>query len=178
MEQISYEIILLLLKRPAHARQLAKDLNTNHMTVNRKLKELQLQNILDHEQQGKNKVYHIKDTIEAKQTINMAEHYKQIKTIKKYPELRNIFKKIKANKKISLALLFGSYAKHTSKKGSDIDIFIQTKDRNIKKQLSMINSRLSIKIGNYNKDNLLVKEIKDNHVIIKGVEEYYEKISY
>ena len=38
-----------------------------------------------------------------------------------------------------------------------------------------INSRLSIKIGKYNKDNLLIKEIEKNHVIIKGVEIFYEK---
>ena len=39
----------------------------------------------------------------------------------------------------------------------------------------MLDSKLSIKIGKYDKNNNLIKEIEKNHVIIKGVDEYYEK---
>ena len=61
---------------------------------------------------------------------------------------------------------------------SDIDIFVETEKREIKKELELINSRLSIKIGKYDKKNLLIKEIEKNHVIIKGGELFYEKFEF
>ena len=39
----------------------------------------------------------------------------------------------------------------------------------------MTDTKLSIKIGKYDKSNLLIKEILKNHIIIIGVERYYEK---
>lgn len=178
MEQISYEILLSLLKKPNHARQLAIDLKTNHMTINRRIKDLEKNNVIDYNLEGKNKVYFIKNTLEAKQNILMSEHYKLITILNKYPNLRNIFEKIINNQDIDLAILFGSYAKNIAKKESDIDIFIQTQNRELKKQLSLITSKLNIKIGKYDTDNLLIKEIENNHVIIKGVENYYEQTKF
>ncbi len=74
-----------------------------------------------------------------------------------------------------MAILFGSYAKLIAKKQSDIDLYIDTDDKKIKKDVELINTKLSVKIGRYDKDNLLIKEIEKNHVIIKGVELFYEK---
>ncbi|MBI4447428.1 nucleotidyltransferase domain-containing protein, partial [Candidatus Woesearchaeota archaeon] len=76
---------------------------------------------------------------------------------------------------IRLAILFGSYAKGTANKESDIDIYIDTKDANLKEEVELISSKISVKIGKYNKESLLIKEIEKAHVIIKGVELYYEK---
>jgi len=76
---------------------------------------------------------------------------------------------------IKLAILFGSYSKGLAKQDSDTDIYIETDNKKIKKELESIDSRLSIKIGEFSADNLLIKEIIKNHVIIKGVEDYYEK---
>jgi len=70
-------------------------------------------------------------------------------------------------------LIFGSYAKGTAKKESDIDIFIETKNKNLKRELSLTDSKLSIKTGLYNKQDNLVKEIDKNHIVIKGIEYYY-----
>ena len=78
-------------------------------------------------------------------------------------------------KNIRLALIFGSYAKDIPKEHSDIDVYIETADQRIKKQLEEAHSTLSVKIGKYNSDNYLVKEIQKNHIIIKGLEEYYDK---
>src|SRR3989338_1455082 len=94
--------------------------------------------------------------------------------------IRGIAKNLETNhmnivKRIKLAVLFGSYAKGIAKLESDIDIYIDTANKTIKGELSLINSKLSIKIGDYNKSNLLIREIEKNHVILKGVEEYYEK---
>ena len=46
------------------------------------------------------------------------------------------------------------------------------------KDLEIFDSKLSIKIGKYDKKSLLIKEIEKNHIIIKGVEEFYEKTNF
>ena len=167
-------IVNELLKEENHIRNLAKILKINHMTILRKIRELFKSNIVDYKEEGRNKVYFLKNTTEAKITINTAENYKLLQTIQKYPSLRKIIKKIQEDKRINLAVLFGSYAKGIAKKDSDIDIYIETINKNIKKDLEKIDSKLSIKIGRYDKDNPIIKEIKKNHIIIKGTERYYE----
>ncbi len=176
MEQKDFKLEILkeLAKKSSHARELAKLLGTNHMTISRKIKELEKENVLDYQQEGKNKRYFIKKTIEAKSYLVIMENYKLNQLIKKYPALRTVIEKLQ-KEKISLAIIFGSYAKGTAKEGSDIDVYIETKDHNIKKELGLIDSKLSIKIGKYDPSNLLIKEIEKNHIIIKGAERYYDK---
>lgn len=177
MEQKDYklEIVNRLLNNEDHIRELAKKLSTNHMTILRRIKELEKENVVDYKEEGKNKVYFLKKTIEAKSYVFKTESYKLLKLLEKYPRLRNIIEKIQKDRKIKLAILFGSYAKGIAKQDSDIDIYIETQNRKLKQEIQMIDSRLSIKIGKYDKSSLLIKEIEKNHVIIRGVEEYYEK---
>lgn len=177
MEQKDYnmEIVLALLKGRIHLREIAKRIGTNPMMVIRKMRLLVKGNIVDFAQEGKNKAYFLKTTAEAKAYVFMAEKYALLAALRKYPELRGITDKINADKRIELAILFGSYAKSIPKKDSDIDIYIETENSNIKRELHLFDSKLSIKIGKYNKDNLLIREIDKNHVILKGVECYYEK---
>ncbi|HLD11021.1 MAG TPA: nucleotidyltransferase domain-containing protein [Candidatus Nanoarchaeia archaeon] len=177
MEQKEYklEIVNELLNNKNHIRGIAQKLNVNHMTILRKIKELAKENVVDYKEEGKNKTYFLKKTIEAKNYVFSAENYKLNKLLKKYPILRGIVEKIQKNKKIKLAILFGSFAKGISKPDSDIDVYIDSTDKKVKDEISLIDSKLSIKVGKYNKFNLLIKEIEKNHVIIKGVEQYYNK---
>ena len=41
-----------------------------------------------------------------------------------------------------------------------------------------INSKLSIKIGKFDTKSLLIKEIIKNHVIIRGLEDFYERVEF
>lgn len=179
MEQnLSLELIDSLTGGEFHARALAKKLDTNHMTVSRKLKELLNENALDFRMEGRNKIYFLKKSMEARNYAVMTELYKLNKLLENYPDLRKIIKNIQQNKEIAFAILFGSYAKSTADKSSDIDIFIETKNRSLKQELELLNSRLSIKIGEYDRSSPLIKEIEKNHVIIKGAELYYEKTGF
>ena len=175
MSQINYNIIKNILNKPNHIRGLAKELKTNQTTIARKIKELEEENIVDFKIEGKNKTYFLKNTIEAKEYVLIVEHVELLEIIKVYPILRNIIDKIKKEEKIEIAILFGSYAKRISNKESDIDIYIETKNKKIKEKIENINTKLSIKTGEYNKNNILIKEIEKDHIIIKGVEKYYEK---
>ena len=175
---ITSEILNVLFGEEIHARALAKRLDINHMTVMRNLKELVSENVLEFRKEGRNKVYFLKKNMEARNYELISELYKLNKTLEKYPELRKTIKNIQQNKEIGLAILFGSYAKGTANKNSDIDVFIETKDRNLKKELELLNSRLSVKIGEYDRSSPLIKEIEKNHIIIKGAEIFYEKIGF
>lgn len=170
-----FHIIEILLKEKLHARGIAKRLRTNHTTVLRKLKKLVDENVLDYEKIGKNKLFFLKNSAEAKQYVFMTEHYKLLRLLKEYPTLRKIVSKIQGNKGIKLAILFGSYVKGYAKKSSDIDIYIETTNLKIKNEIEGIDSRISVKIGKFDKRNYLIREIIKDHVIIKGVERFYEK---
>ncbi len=180
MSQKNYDLMIVeaLLRKENHIRGLAKDLGTNQTTVSRKVLKLYHANVVDFRFQGKNKVFFLKKTLEAKQYACIAELYKLLAAIKKYPRLRLITERIRSNDKISLAILFGSFAKGNAGKESDIDVYIDTVDRETRDEISDIDTKLSVKIGRYDTQSLLIKEIEKNHVIIKGVEEYYEKSKF
>jgi predicted nucleotidyltransferase len=76
---------------------------------------------------------------------------------------------------ISLALLFGSYAKGLAAKESDIDIYVETPDSKVRRQLEQKHSSLSVKIGKFDTGSMVIREIMKDHVIIKGVEIYFDK---
>lgn len=176
MEQnLAFEIVGTVINDELHTRAIARKLNTNHMAIVRQLKILVGENIVDFKQKGRNKVYHLKKTIEARNYIIMAEFYKMNKMLKMYPRLRKIIQAIIKNPKIELAILFGSHAKGLAHEDSDIDVFVETKSRILKRNLENIDSRLSVKIGTFNRSNPLIREIEKNHIIIKGVEIYHEK---
>ncbi len=180
MSQKDYIIAIVenLLRKPNYIRGIAKELRTNQTTVARKMKQLYEGNIVDFRQEGRNKVFSLRNTIEAKQYACIAELHKALETVGKYPRLRVVFEKIRRNSRITLAVLFGSYAKGTAGKDSDIDIYVDTCDRSIKKEVELVDSRISVKIGKYDRNSLLIREIEKNHIIIKGVEEYYEKSGF
>lgn len=176
-DNLELEIILTLLKNKTHLREIARIINKSHSTVLRKINKLLKENILDYEKQGKNKIFFIKNNLKSKNYIYSAEIHKLNKLLKKYPELTIIFEEIKKNFKKGMIILFGSYAKETPKKNSYIDIYLETKNKNIKEKIQEINSKINVKIGEFNTNSLLIKEIIKNHIIIKGLEEFYERVN-
>ena len=174
-DNMDLEIILLLVRDESHLRGIAKQLKESHSTILRKLNKLVKENILDYKIEGKNKVFYIKKNLQAKNYIFNAERYKLIKLLKKYPELNIIINDILEKTKEKLIVLFGSYAKFTAKKDSDIDIFVETRSRKTKEAIEATHSKIRVKIGDFDIDSQLIKEIIKNHIILRGVEEFYEK---
>jgi len=172
------ETLLLLLKKVMHGREIAKELKTSLTRVQAILTELRTINVLDYKIEGKNHIYFIKKNLISKSFIINAENYKLAKILSKHPELEPIFQDIIKKSKCNLILLFGSYAKSTEKKESDIDIYIETTNTKIKEEVQQIYDQISVKIGAFNPNDLLTKEIIKNHIIIKGAEDYYDKINF
>ncbi len=172
------EIVNELIRGPNHVRGIAKRIGTNHMNVSRKLKDLSEGNVVDYGEKGKNKTYFLKKGAEARTYVFMAENYRLTRALRKYPELRRITDRIQKDRRIKLAVLFGSYAKGTAKQDSDIDIYMETNNRGIKRDIELAHTRLSVKTGKFDPDSLMAKEIVKSHVIIKGAEEFYEKTGF
>ena len=168
-----FEIVEKLRKNPAHIRKLAEELKLVPSTVMRIVKRLEQEKIVDFSTQGKNKVYFLKKTPEAKKYLFMTEEYKSLKILQN-TKLRMIIKELEEGTQGELIVLFGSYAKGTAKKDSDIDIYIETDNRKIREKLRTISEKLSIKMGKFDKDNLLTKEIIKNHTILQNTSRFYQ----
>jgi len=175
---LELEVILVLLKNKTHLREIARTLNESHSTIVRKINELAKDNVLDYKKEGKNKVFFIKNNLKAKNYIYSAEIHKLNQLLKKHPELSIIFEDIKKNFPKGMIILFGSYAKGIPKQDSDIDIYLETNNNTIKNKVKEINSKLSIKIGKFDNKSLLIKEIIKNHIIIRGLEDFYERVDF
>jgi predicted nucleotidyltransferase len=175
INNLELDIILLLLKQYYHVRGLAKALDESHATVLRKLNNLLKYNVVDYKKQGKNKIFFLKKNLLSKDYILQAEIYKLNMLLSRHPDLMIILEEVLKKSDEKLIILFGSYAKFRAKKESDIDIYIETENRNIKKAVDNIHSKISVKIGPFDKSSNLIKEIIKDHVIIRGYEEFYEK---
>jgi len=176
MSQKDYRlsIVLALSRQESYTRALARQLNTNQTTVARKIRELMTENIVDASTVGKNKIVFLKKSLEARQMLCAAELFKLSAFVAEYPLLRSVVEQIQNESEISMAIVFGSYAKGLAMPSSDIDVYIDTAKQKIKERIEKFDSKLSIKIGKYNRNSILVREIEKNHVIIKGVEKFYE----
>ena len=175
---LEMEIILVLIKNQSHLREIARILDESHSTILRRINNLIKEEILDYKREGKNKIFFIKNNLKAKNYVYSAEIYKLSKLVNKCPELGIIFEDVKNKISKGMIILFGSYAKENYKQNSDIDIYIETSDNLIKNKIKDINSKINVKTGKFDINSLLIKEVIKNHVIIRGVEEFYEKTKF
>ena len=177
-QNITNEIIILLEREDLHPRALADLLKANHITIGRKLMDLRQDNIVDFRLKGKNKVFFLKRTIEGRNAAMIAEIYMHSRILSRYPVLRGIFRSIQEMPDITFSVLFGSYAKGLAKSDSDIDIFVETQDSAMKKRVENFHSALSVKIGPFDPNSPLIREMMKDHVIIKGFEMYFDKTGF
>ena len=95
MEQIELEIMLALLKNKGlYVRALAKITYRPHANISRAMKGLLKKNIVDFRFEGKNKVFRLKKGVEMLNYTYIAEHFKLLKLLEKYPFLSIIIESI------------------------------------------------------------------------------------
>ena len=174
-DNLEMDIVGLLPKADNHVRGIAKKLGESHSTVLRKLNNLKKENVLDSRTEGKNKIFFLKKNLVSRAYILQAELHKLTKLLRQSPELSVIFEEILKKTDERLIVLFGSYAKGLAKKDSDIDIYIETKNRNVKRIIEDIHSKINVKIGAFDTKSPLIKEIIKDHVIVRGIEVFYDK---
>ena len=76
-KRFNYQLVITLAKKENHARELARILNSNQTTLVRKLNELSSENIVDFKKEGKNKVFFLKKTLEARQAFHLILPFRQ-----------------------------------------------------------------------------------------------------
>lgn len=170
------EIMAHLFNRETHVRGMEKSIGIPHATLNRVLSRMEKQNIVDYRMVGKNKQYFIKKNLRSRKMMEMMENHRLLKFLEKYPLMGPLFDRIIKKCSADMIMLFGSYAKGMPQQESDIDLYINTEDMGIKKSIEGLNSRLSVKIGKFSTDSLLIKEIIKSHIILKGAERFYEQL--
>ncbi len=166
---IADEITLLITQKQSHGRALAKDWPLT--TVQRELKLLTEQKIIQSKQQGKNVIYKLRTGPQARAAVIAAETYALRKCLSKFPLLEPLIEDLQAMTNVPICV-FGSYATGTATEKSDIDLHIFTDDSSIRKKIASINSKLSVKTGLIS-DEPLSREIKRKHIIIQGYDHYY-----
>jgi hypothetical protein len=174
---IIYDIIILLEKNPMHARAMATELETSHTTISRKLAFLEEDNVVEYVMEGKNKKYHLKNTIESKCFVIMSEYYAVARAVKYYPNLRNLINIVTENPEISMAILYGINPYEKPLRNGDTNLYIETKNDKIKYEIAKKYSKLNVKVGTWDPFNLHVKETINYHLVLKGIEKYI-KISH
>ncbi len=174
-DNLELGIVELLLRKAHHLRGIAQELGESHSTISRRLDVLKREGVIDSRTEGRNKIFFLKENASAKTYIAQAELHKKAKLLRAYPELGVIFEEILKKTDAPLVILFGSYAKGLAKKESDIDIYVETTSRSVKKAIEEIHSKINVKIGPFDTSSPLIKEIIKNHVIVRGVEVFHEK---
>ena len=175
---VESEAVLLLLGREAHLRSIAKQLSLPHSTVRRKLEFLIKENVLDCRTEGKNKIFFIKKTLQARNYVFNAERHKLITLFQQNKDMDGIITGLLEQSNEKLIVLFGSYARFAAKPDSDIDIYILTKNKKAKQNLEALYTKIKVKFGPFDTSSPLIREIIKNHVILRGVEEFYDKLGF
>ncbi len=178
VQNLTNDIVITLLRGPLHTRGIADLLGKSHTTVIRKLQDMVAENVVDFNIEGKNKVYFLKKSLEGRNAAITAEFYRQSGLIAQHPQFRRIIRTVLDVPEVRLAIVFGSYAKGTAHEGSDVDLYIMTEDLTVKRGLEDRFSSLNVKPGPFDTENPLIREIIKDHVIIKGVEDYFEKTKF
>lgn len=158
---------------------IARKKKLNQKTTSNYLIELEKENILKSENQGKNKLYflNLNDKEIIKNFIISIESLRTISFYKKNLLIKEIAEKIYPLIK-GTALIFGSYAKNTQKPDSDLDILIVGKcnEKEINKISKIYKKEISLKIYPKLEQDILTKEAIKDHIIIKNSEQLIEKI--
>ncbi|MCK5474034.1 MAG: nucleotidyltransferase domain-containing protein [Candidatus Aenigmarchaeota archaeon] len=160
-----------------HLREIARKTKISPQTAHRYLNALEMKNILKTEYVGKNKNFFLnKENIITKHTVLKSEIEKTSEFLKNHPKIHLILEQLNPKK----AIIFGSYAKSTETKDSDIDmiLFEKTSIKKITELEITYNLEINTKNTTTNEfkkllkqDNALAIEVLKNHIIFSGFDD-------
>lgn len=166
--------------------EISKKKNLNQKSVSNTLRDFEDLGFLKSTLQGKNKLYYL--NIDDKENfipfISVIEHLRTIYFFKKQPYIKEIITKITPHSS-GIIVIFGSYAKGTHKKDSDLDIFIAGKyDENEIDKISKV-YKTEINIKHYQMHNFkralikkdpFLEEIIKDHILIEGIQKFVSSV--
>ncbi|MBI2579317.1 MAG: nucleotidyltransferase domain-containing protein [Candidatus Aenigmarchaeota archaeon] len=163
-----------------HVRQIARMVDMNRQTVSETLKKMEDSRVVDSETEGRNKLYFINSkSSKAKILLQNAENRKKLDICEKSPVLSRLVHYADSS---SVILLFGSYAKGSERKDSDIDIIVINGRKNdfdaFEKETGKAVQAFEMSEKKFlerflKKDHLVVEAAK-NHVCLKNAERFVD----
>ena len=173
-------------KERFYLRQISKLLKLPLKTCQNVLASLEKTKILKSKIEGKNKYFSLNiENIKTKSYLLQAEIYQTDLFIEKYPQFKMFLKAIKTTVPL---IVFGSFAKFIANKDSDLDLLVVShKELKLPFHLlpfkpHQINMSEKTFLKALNKQEDLIKEIEENHVILNNhsfylstMWDYYDK---
>lgn len=166
-----------------HLREIARKTKIDVNTAQHQLKKLEEINVLSSTIKGKNKEYVLNlNNLITKYYLIMAETFAAIVYLQKNFIIKKVLIEIE-NKIDGPLILFGSFAKVTHNKESDIDLFSinekKIENNMILKTARLIGRDINIKSTTKSKfssslknNDPLTHEVVSNHIVLKGVDEF------
>ncbi|NQV09473.1 nucleotidyltransferase domain-containing protein [Candidatus Woesearchaeota archaeon] len=160
-----------------YLREISKLTKIPLKTIQNKIKELEKKKILISTMHGKNKYFMLNlNNILTKFYLLQAEIQKTLLFIQKYPLFKTFIKEIKTD--IAL-IVFGSFARFSANKESDLDLLVISKEK-VKLPFYLLPYKphtinLSEELFLKTKETI-IEEIKKNHIILNNHSLYINKM--
>ena len=169
--------------REYYIREVEKLLKISPRTAQLILEDLENKGIVESKVKGKIKSYKLKINELSNRYLTFVEQYKSIAFMEKNLLVKEVIEKI-GHFIDGIGVIFGSYAKGTSNKESDLDIFIagDYEKEEIKKISRNLGIEISIKcypLKTFEKNvyqDILLKEVLKSHIVFKNTELFIQKV--
>ena len=162
-----------------YGREISRKLKMNQKTVSNILNKLEKEDILKFLEEGKNKYYFMnRFNPQIKEIIKLIEMDRKIIFFEKYGKIKDLFNKLEQRTQ-GIFIVFGSYASGNATQKSDIDIFVLGKISDTEDLEQIYNIKINIVKSSkkrFNKEDIFIKEVIRNHIVLKGVEDFVELI--
>lgn len=166
-----------------YIREVEKLLGVSSRTALVILDKLEKNGILESKIKGKIKTYSIKKSITSREFFLLTEQYKKIQFLEKNHLIKEIFEKTDEFMQ-GIVIVFGSYAKAIEKDDSDLDLFIvgkyeEDKIKEVGKKYGININIKSYPMKIFKKEinnDILLREILENHVLIKDAEGFIRRV--
>ena len=157
--------------------EIARKFKLNQKTVSNILNNLEKENILKFSKEGKNKYYFLNSlNPNIKEIIKIVEINKKLAFTQKHKKFGKLFDEIVLRVK-GIVIIFGSYAQGGEKNNSDLDLLVIGEIKEITDLEDSFNLEINVvksTKNNFIKNEPFVKEIMENHIILRGLEEFVE----
>ncbi len=169
--------------REYHIREVEKLLRISPRTAQLILEDLENKGIIESKLRGKIKSYKLKTNELSRRYLAFVEQYKSIAFMGQNLLVKEAIEKMSPFIE-GIGIIFGSYAKGTFNKGSDLDIFVAGayNKEEVRKVSEYLGIEISIKcypLKTFEKNvyqDILLKEVLKNHIVFKKVELFIEKV--
>ena len=166
-----------------YIREVEKLLDVSSRTAFVTLAKLEKKGILESQTKGNIKIYAIRKSTLSREFLLLTEQYKKIQFLEENHLIKEVLEKADEYMQ-GMVLIFGSYAKGIQKDDSDLDLFIvgtvdedRIKDIGNKYGIDINIKSYPMKIFEEEiHDDILLKEIAGNHILMKDAEGFVRRV--